>query len=205
MPAHPQGSWAESPRCFQKTQVFSDYVSWWYEQGSAAEESRWLSVRPCTGDMVATNAFGMGIDKSNVRFITIHDSVPGSLEEYYQEAGRAGRDGLPSEAILLFKLRDVQTQHFFIDQSERDEQSKQRAYQKLQMMTQYANTQQCLQQFILDYFGEKEGKRAVVVVIALIPVTLRILLLLTPKRSCRVFYGWRTLWQESRFPSVDGL
>lgn len=107
--------------------------------------------------MVATNAFGMGIDKSNVRFV-IHDSVPGSLEEYYQEAGRAGRDGLPSEAILLFKLRDVQTQHFFIDQSERDEQSKQRAYQKLQMMTQYANTQQCLQQFILDYFGEKEGK-----------------------------------------------
>lgn len=104
--------------------------------------------------MVATNAFGMGIDKSNVRFV-IHDSVPGSLEEYYQEAGRAGRDGLPSEAILLFKLRDVQTQHFFIDQSERDEESKQRAYKKLQIMTQYANTQQCLQQFILQYFGDE--------------------------------------------------
>lgn len=104
--------------------------------------------------MVATNAFGMGIDKSNVRFV-IHDSVPGSLEEYYQEAGRAGRDGLPSEAILLFKLRDVQTQHFFIDQSERDDESKQRAYKKLQIMTQYANTQQCLQQFILQYFGDE--------------------------------------------------
>lgn len=107
--------------------------------------------------MVATNAFGMGIDKSNVRFV-IHDSVPGSLEEYYQEAGRAGRDGLPSEAILLFKLKDVQTQHFFIDQSERDEQSKHQAYKKLQIMTQYANTQQCLQQFILNYFGEKDGQ-----------------------------------------------
>ncbi|MGV0168576.1 DNA helicase RecQ [Furfurilactobacillus sp. WILCCON 0119] len=103
--------------------------------------------------MVATNAFGMGIDKSNVRFV-IHFQVPGNLEAYYQEAGRAGRDGLPSEAILLYQPSDLQVQHFFIDQSDMDPTFKTREYLKLQEMSRYANTEGCLQQFILKYFGE---------------------------------------------------
>lgn len=103
--------------------------------------------------MVATNAFGMGINKSNVRFV-IHAQVPGNIESYYQEAGRAGRDGLPSDAILLFASQDLQIQQYFIDQSEMMIDYKQKEYMKLREITQYANAQMCLQKYILRYFGE---------------------------------------------------
>ncbi len=103
--------------------------------------------------IVATNAFGMGINKSNVRFV-IHYQIPGSLEAYYQEAGRAGRDGLSSEAILLFSPQDIQVQKFFIQQSQREEGQKQKEYEKLKAMTEYVYIETCLQQYILNYFGE---------------------------------------------------
>lgn len=103
--------------------------------------------------IVATNGFGMGINKSNVRFV-IHYQIPGSLEAYYQEAGRAGRDGLSSEAILLFAPQDTQVQKFFIQQSQREEEQKQKEYEKLKAMTEYAYIESCLQQYILNYFGE---------------------------------------------------
>ncbi|HFQ3628262.1 TPA: DNA helicase RecQ [Enterococcus faecium] len=103
--------------------------------------------------IVATNAFGMGINKSNVRFV-IHYQIPGYLEAYYQEAGRAGRDGLSSEAILLFAPQDTQVQKFFIQQSQREEEQKQKEYEKLKAMTEYAYIESCLQQYILNYFGE---------------------------------------------------
>lgn len=103
--------------------------------------------------LVATNAFGMGINKSNIRFV-IHFQIPGSLEAYYQEAGRAGRDGLLSDAILLFAPQDIQIQKFFIQQSQREDSQKQKEYEKLKAMTEYVYIEDCLQQYILAYFGE---------------------------------------------------
>lgn len=117
------------------------------------EQERFLNDEATV--MVATNAFGMGIDKSNIRYV-IHYQMPKNMESYYQEAGRAGRDGLDSECVLLFASQDIQTQRFLIDQSP-DPSRVPAELEKLQGMIDYCHTEKCLQQYIVTYFGEKDA------------------------------------------------
>jgi ATP-dependent DNA helicase RecQ len=127
-----------------------------YHAGLSAEmrtENQERFIREDIEIIVATIAFGMGIDKPNVRYV-IHYDLPKSIEGYYQETGRAGRDGLKSDCILLFSYADKIKIEYFIHQKE-DENEKQAAYQQLKALVSYCEGNVCRRKILLDYFGEK--------------------------------------------------